>query len=426
MKIKECKKALTGQVNIAPDKSISHRAIICGALAEGETLVHNLLLSEDVLNTIACFRQLGVSIDIEKEKVKIQGLGTRGLRPAPGALDCGNSGTSIRLLSGVLVGQDFSSSLLGDSSLMQRPMARIISPLTKMGANIRGVKGEYPPLEIEAAEKIQGIEYLMPVASAQVKSAILLASLYGDGRTKIIEKQLSRDHTERILQYFGVNLQIQDKIITMENGQNLKGRELFVPGDISSAAYFIVAALLMEGSHLLMKNIGLNPTRDGLIYVLRDMGGHIRIYNKRLINNEPVGDIEVKYSPLKSTIIEGDIIARLIDELPIIALAASLAQGKTLIKDAGELRYKETDRIRAISSELGKMGANIGEKADGMIIEGRDSLRAGQLKSYGDHRIAMTLSIAALKAKGESRIEDYESVSISYPDFYTSLEKLYL
>lgn len=424
--VKECKKGLIGEINIPGDKSISHRAIMCGALANGKTVIDNILLSDDVLNTINCFRSLGVNIRISNKKVTIYGVGRYGLNRPNMDLDCGNSGTTMRLLSGILAGQNFPSRLIGDQSLSKRPMDRIITPLSQMGAIIKSRAKGYPPLEILPSKGLKGIDYRLPVASAQVKSSILWASLYGHGRTVVIENQVSRDHTERMLDYFGVKIAKKGNKIIMENGQSLEGKNLFIPGDISSAAFFIVAASIVEGSHLVIKNVGINPTRRGVLEVLEQMGGKFRILNKRLVNNEEIGDIEVKYSNLKGCTIKGDIIGSLIDELPIIAVAAAFAQGRTIIKDAYELRVKETDRIRAMVIELQKMGAVVKELKDGMIIDGVNNLRGSRINSYNDHRIAMALSIAALKAKGDSFINGYKVVDISYPEFYETLNGLYV
>ncbi len=417
-------KALIGEITVSSDKSISHRAIICGALSEGETVVNNILLSEDVLNTIDCFRKMGVNIKIDGNKVYIQGVGLYGLKRPEDVLNCGNSGTTMRLLSGILVAQDFSTTLIGDDSLMNRPMKRVISPLSKMGANIIGRDGEYPPLQIQSTDNLNGIVYELPIASAQVKSSILLASLYSSGKTIIIENKITRDHTEKMLNYFGQDIVKHNNEIIVDEKQKLIGEEVYIPADISSAAYFLVAASIVKGSRIIIQNVGINPTRDGVLQILDKMGANIVVFNKKIVNNEPIGDIEIKYSPLKACTIEGDIIGRTIDELPIITVAAALADGRTIIRDAKELRYKESDRINAMTVELNKMGAKIEELPDGMIIDGVDSLRPAELNSYGDHRIAMALSIAALKAKGKSSIYGSESVNISYPDFYKTLNNL--
>lgn len=411
MKIEGIKK-LNGEIKVPGDKSISHRAIIFGSISKGETIINNILLSEDTLMTIECFRDMGVQIDIDKKenKVKIIGKGIGGLKEPTKPLDCGNSGTTMRLLSGILVGQDFSSTLIGDESLSNRPMDRIIIPLSKMGGDIKGKNDLYPPLSINPSNGLQGIKYNLPVASAQVKSAILLASIYAHGETQVLESKITRDHTEKMLDYF------------KDNG--FRGREIFVPGDISSASFFIVAASIIKGSSLLIKDVGLNPTRTGIIDVLNEMGARIKMENIRESNNELFGDIYISSSTLNGVIIHKDIIGRLIDEIPIISVAASFAEGKTLIKGAEELKYKETNRINAMVNELKKMNACIEALPDGLIIEGKESLNPGELFSYNDHRIAMALSIAALNTKGESIINNSQCVNISYPTFYETIRQM--
>ncbi|NMA87538.1 MAG: 3-phosphoshikimate 1-carboxyvinyltransferase, partial [Tissierellia bacterium] len=314
MFIEKSNRSLKGEITVPSDKSISHRAIILGALAKGETIIENILLSEDLLHTIDCFRQMGVNIEIYDNKLIIQGVGLYGFKKPEGPIDCGNSGTTMRLLAGISVAQDFSSTLIGDSSLMKRPMKRIISPLSKMGANIIGKDGEYPPLAIESAGALNGITYELPLASAQVKSSILLASLYANGESKIIENKITRDHTERMLNYFGQEVLKNGNEIIVNNKQDLVGKELFIPGDISSASFLMAAATLIEDSHIIIKNVGINPTRSGILEILDKMGQNIKVRNKRLVNNEPIGDMEIKHAPLKACIIEGEIIGRLIDE----------------------------------------------------------------------------------------------------------------
>lgn len=408
MKIKGRKK-LEGSINVPGDKSISHRAIMLGSIAEGETNIENILLSEDTLNTMECFREMGIKIEINRvdNKVRVVGNGIHGLKQPSKALYCGNSGTTMRLLPGLLVGQNFPTTLTGDSSLEGRPMDRIIIPLSNMGANIEGDKNNYPPLNIYPVSELQGINYELPIASAQVKSAILLASLYSKGETKVIEKKVTRDHTERMIEYFKEN--------------QFKGREIYIPGDISSASFFIVGATIIKGSSIIMKDIGINPTRTGIIDVLKEMGGNIEIKNIRIINNEPIADIYVSYTPLKGVELDGNIIGRLIDEIPIIAVAAVFADGTTTIRNAEELKYKETDRISAMVDELRKMGANIVGLPDGLIINGTGKLNPATLNSYDDHRIAMALSIAALNVDGESEIKNSQCVNISYPNFYDTI-----
>lgn len=406
------KKSLKGEIKVPGDKSISHRAVIFGSISKGETVVENILLSEDVLNTIECFREMGVDIEINKEenKLRIIGNGLYGLKKPKKSLDCGNSGTSMRLLAGVLAGQNFESTLIGDSSLSKRPMDRIINPLRKMNVNIHGVDNKYPPISICPSKELYGIEYTLPMASAQVKSAILLASLYAKGETKVIEKKTTRDHTERMMEYF--------------DEDDFKGKNIYVPGDISSAAFFIIGASIMKDSSIVLKDVGINPTRTGIIDVLQSMGGNIEVKNIRNINKEPIGDIYVSYSPLMGIELDSAIIGRLIDEIPIIAVGAMFAQGSTIIRNAEELKYKETDRIHAIVTELRKVGGDIEALEDGLIIKGTSTFYPGVLDSYNDHRIAMALSIAALNIDGKSKINDDRCINISYPQFYESLQKI--
>lgn len=411
MKIKGIK-SLKGEIKVPGDKSVSHRAVMLGSIAKGETIIENILLSEDTYRTIECFSDMGIKIEVdEKEnRVRIEGNGIRGIKRPSKVLDCGNSGTTMRLLSGILVGQDFPSTLIGDDSLSKRPMDRIIIPLTKMGANIEGERDKYPPLKIYPSKSLYGIHYELPVASAQVKSAILLASIYSEGDTKVIEKKVTRDHTERMLEYFE-----EDKF---------NGKEIYVPGDISSAAFFIVGASIIKGSSIVMKDVGINPTRTGIIDVLKAMGANIRIENIRNVNNEPIGDIYVSYAPLKGIELDGEIIGRLIDEIPIIAVAALFAEGTTTIRNAEELKYKETNRIQAIVGELKKMGADIIALEDGLIVHGKKDLSPAIVDSFNDHRIAMALSIAGLNLSGESEIKDSQCVNISYPNFFETIWEL--
>lgn len=408
MKIKGIK-SLKGELKVPGDKSISHRAVMIGSIAKGETIIRNILLSEDTLRTIECFREMGIDIDVDEKEniVRIHGKGLYGLKKPKKYLDCGNSGTTMRLLSGILVGQDFSSTLIGDESLSKRPMDRIIIPLTKMGGNIKGEDNKYAPLRIEPSDELKGIDYELPVASAQVKSAILLASIYSKGKTKVIEKKITRDHTERMLQYFGED--------------EFKGKEIYIPGDISSASFFLVAATILKDSSIIIKDVGINPTRTGIIDVIKAMGGNIRVENIRNINNEPIGDLYVSYSPLKGIELDEKIIGRLIDEIPIIAVAASFAEGTTIIRNAEELKYKETDRLHAMVNELKKMGADIVALPDGLIVHGKKELNPATVDSFKDHRIAMALSIEALNIKGESEIQNSQCVNISYPNFYDTI-----
>lgn len=408
MKIKGIK-SLKGELKVPGDKSISHRAVMIGSIAKGETIIRNILLSEDTLRTIECFREMGIDIDVDEKEniVRIHGKGLYGLKKPKKYLDCGNSGTTMRLLSGILVGQDFSSTLIGDESLSKRPMDRIIIPLTKMGGNIKGEDNKYAPLRIEPSDELKGIDYELPVASAQVKSAILLASIYSKGKTKVIEKKITRDHTERMLQYFGED--------------EFKGKEIYIPGDISSSSFFLVAATILKDSSIIIKDVGINPTRTGIIDVIKAMGGNIRVENIRNINKEPIGDLYVSYSPLKGIELDEKIIGRLIDEIPIIAVAASFAEGTTIIRNAEELKYKETDRLHAMVNELKKMGADIVALPDGLIVHGKKELNPATVDSFKDHRIAMALSIGALNIKGESEIQNSQCVNISYPNFYDTI-----
>lgn len=415
-----------GEIRVPGDKSISHRSIILGALAEGDTVVKNLLVSDDVLRTIQAFKDMGVNIEFVADEIIIHGVGLYGLKKPERHVECGNSGTTARLMSGILAGQKFPSTLVGDQSLSRRPMDRVIIPLRKMGAEIYGRDDKYLPLEIKPAKsKLKAISYELPVASAQVKSAILLASLYANGTTEIIENKKTRDHTERMLKLFGCKIRRKGNSIIMDSNSLLKGKNIYVPGDISSAAYFIVAAAMVEGSDLLIKDVGINPTRDGIIHVLKKMGADIAIINERIVNNEPVGDIRIRYAPLTGISIDREITGIIIDEIPILAVAASVAKGRTIIRDVKELKYKESNRIYAISKELSKMGAKIEALEDGMIIEGVDRLKGAVVDSHGDHRIAMALSIAALVAEGSTIIGNHECVSISYPNFFDTLELIY-
>lgn len=425
-RIKQCSKPLKGEILVAPDKSISHRTIIFSGLSSGSGVVNNFLRSGDTLSTCACMRSLGIEVLDQGGCVVVEGKGLSGLREPEGILDCGNSGTTMRLLSGLLAGQSFISLMSGDNSLNRRPMRRVIEPLTAMGAEIWGRDGGYyPPLAIKGCASLEGIAYQMPVASAQVKSALLLAGLYARSETKIIEPEKSRDHTERMLQAMGADIKVQGYEVILKPGQELRAQEFFVPGDISSAAFFLVAALIVPGSEIMIREVGINPTRAGLIEVLLAMGARINIENQRVIGGEPIGDIVASYSELRGVQVEGEIIPRLIDEIPILAVAMALAQGESRVQDAGELRVKESDRIKAICSELGKMGASIEELEDGFVIQGRpDGLKGAAVDSRGDHRIAMSTAIAALKASGETIVHNSEIVDISFPEFWPLLGRL--
>jgi len=422
---------ITGEIHVPGDKSISHRVIMLGALAKGETVVKGFLPSGDCLATVECFRKLGIEMEsrmlnVERraQELIIRGKGRRGLSQPKGILNVGNSGTTIRLMTGILAGQDFSSEITGDSSIQKRPMMRIVKPLREMGANIEGqgsrVKGQeevYAPLLIRG-QKIKGITYDLPVASAQVKSAIMLAGLFAVGTTQVIEKNKSRDHTERMFEYFGIGTGCE-----VSGMREFEAREINVPGDLSSAAFFLVAALITHSSQLTIHNVGLNPTRTGIIDVLHRMGAEFEVRDEQIISGEPRGTIFVSRTfehsniRLKGIKIDGEIVPRIIDEFPIIAVAATQAEGITEIRGARELRIKESDRIATISSELRKMGAKIQELDDGMIIEGPTKLKGAKVKSYGDHRIAMSLAIAGLIADGETIIDDTACIETSFPGF---------
>lgn len=409
---------ISGEISVPGDKSISHRAIMFSAIAEGTTTITGFLNSEDCLCTATAFKNMGIDITgLGTDRVIVQGKGLSGLEEPMQVLNAGNSGTTMRLILGILAGQDFFSVLTGDQYLCQRPMKRVIEPLSAMGAKILGRNNNnYPPLAIRGGT-LRAMEYKLPIASAQVKSAILLAGLYANGITRVTEPASSRDHTERMLRYLGVDMNIDGLTISIKSRQTLIARDLNVPGDISSAAFFIAAALLIPNSKLIIRNVGVNPTRMGLVNILQDMGAQIQLDNLNENGPEPVADIVVAYSQLKGIEIGGETIPTLIDEIPILAVIASQAEGKTVIRDAGELRVKETDRIHAIVTELSRLGARIEEQEDGMIIHGHTSLRGAQCHSYGDHRMAMSIAIAGLLADGKTTITDTECINTSFPTF---------
>ncbi|WP_218843234.1 3-phosphoshikimate 1-carboxyvinyltransferase [Sporosarcina sp. JAI121] len=418
------KPILTGDVAVPGDKSISHRAVMLGSIAEGETKITGFLDGEDCLRTIDIFRQLGVSIEREGTNVTVDSPGLQGWQLPSGDLYAGNSGTTARLMLGILAGSNIESVLTGDESLSKRPMNRVTLPLSTMGASIAGgPDGNLLPLTI-AGGHLTAIDYKMPVASAQVKSAILFAGLNAEGTTTISEKTVSRDHTERMLMQFGASIQVDGFKVSVKGGNVLHGTEVIVPGDISSAAFFMSAAAMIKGSSVTFKNVGLNPTRTGILDVLRNMGARVEILEEKNGVGEPFGTVKVSYGELRATEISGELIPRLIDELPIIALLATQAEGTTVIKDAEELRVKETDRIAAVTSELKKIGADIEATDDGMIIHGPTALTGGTLTSYGDHRVGMMAAIAALIASEPIQIEDPECIAISYPGFFEDLDKL--
>ncbi len=413
-----------GEITPPGDKSISHRSLILGSLANGHSVVKDFLISDDTLSTANAMRALGITIGINGTQVDITGKGLYGLSEPEKVIDCGNSGTTTRLLTGLLSAQTFTSILDGDKYLQARPMRRVVGPLSLMGAQIEGKEdGNKLPLTI-TGKKLKGIRYELPVASAQVKSAILLAGLYADGETEVIEPEPSRDHTERMLSYLGVAIQKNGNSIKINKTQEINPGEIIVPADISSAAFFIVAALITPGSEVLIKNVGISPLRTGIIDILQNMGGDIEIINQREVNKEPIGDILTRSSDLHGTEISGELIPKAIDELPIAAVAACFAEGETRIRDAKELRVKETDRIKAMATELGKLGARVLEFEDGMSIHGSRSLTGAVCSSWGDHRIAMSIAIAGTRAKGETQILDAECVSVSYPGFFKIIDEL--
>jgi len=421
----ERKGGLKGEVTVPGDKSISHRAVIIGSLAKSKTRIIEPSRGDDNLRTLNAFRMMGIEVDEPKvDQLIINGRGLYGLTEPEDVIDAGNSGTTVRLLTGLLTGQRFFSVITGDRYLRKRPMKRVVEPLSSMGAKIWGREnGNFAPLAINGT-RLNPIDYVSPIASAQVKSAILLAGLYADGVTKITEPSLSRDHTERMLRFFGANLKRKDNSVSIAGGSNLEGRELEIPGDISSAAFFIVAALIIPNSEVFLKRVGVNPSRTGILEVLKKMGANIQLLNEYETWGEPVADILVKTSRLKGTKIDGDLIPKTIDELPILSLAASVAEGDTVIKDAKELRVKETDRIKAVASELKKFGAEVEEFDDGMRISGKDKLMGCNCQSFGDHRIAMSLIIAGLMASGKTVVEDTSCIGTSFPEFRDKLFSL--
>lgn len=415
-------KQLNGQIEVPADKSISHRSIMFGAIAKGTTTVKNFLRGEDCLSTLNGFKELGVPIEDDGQTITIQGVGFEGLKPALGPIDLGNSGTSIRLMMGILAGTSFQTTLFGDEYLNRRPMQRVMAPLNQMGAHLVGFENtQYPPISIQGA-KLAPITYEMPVASAQVKSAIIFAALQAQGTSTIIEKEPSRNHTEQMIKQFGGEIEVSGKTIRVTGPQQLTGQEVIVPGDISSAAFFIVAAAILKNSQVVLKNVGINPTRTGILDVLEAMGGTFELSEVDEANESAT--ITVTSSTLKATTIQGADIPRLIDELPIIALLATQAEGTTIIKDAQELKVKETNRIDATCEELQKLGANIEPTDDGMIIHGPVQLHGGKVSSRGDHRIGMMLQIAALLTEKIVELDKAEAVAVSYPHFFEDLASL--
>lgn len=420
-------KRVCGEVAVPGDKSISHRYAILGAIAEGRTAVENFSASRDCQSTLTCLQNLGVPIETEGNRVFIEGVGLDGLREPVTTLDAENSGTTIRILSGVLAGTKFVTTITGDTSLQKRPMRRIIEPLTKMGATIEARDGNYPPLRI-AGKKLTPIDYRLPVASAQVKSCVLMAGLYADGETVVCEPTKTRDHTEIALRQFGAEVAVQDDRVSVKGRPLLRGVDAYVPGDLSSSAFFIVAALLLPGSELVIKNVTLNPTRLGIVRLLQSLGARITLAPDSETRSEPKGHIAVKYSDALFDAprleIHGAMVPDLIDEIPILCVLGTQLKNGLALRDAQELRVKESDRIRAMAENLRQIGADVQERPDGMVIAGGRKLTGGEVSSYGDHRIAMTFAVANLIAGGTITIADKECVNVSFPGFFQALDRV--
>lgn len=420
---------LIGDITVPGDKSITHRAALFGALAYGETLIHNFLAAEDCISTLRCLQQMGIGVEgVGTREVVVYGNGIRGLRDPRDVLDVGNSGTLARLMLGVLAGQPFEATVTGDASIQRRPMDRVAIPLRQMGAIVEG-QGERctPPVTIRGGI-LKPITYTTPVASAQVKSAILLAGLNACGKTTVMESGLSRDHSERMLRAFGADMVVERSsvvtTVSVQGPAELRAQAVTVPGDVSSAAFFLVGAAILPGSEVRVRGVGVNPTRTGVLDVLRQMGADVRWENERETSGEPVANVIVRHAPLRGVTIGGDLIPRLIDELPVLAVAACFAEGTTIVRDAKELRVKESDRIATMTSELRKMGARIEEREDGWVIEGPNKLKGATVQSHGDHRVAMSCAIAALASEGETLIENTDCIATSFLEFEEILERL--
>jgi 3-phosphoshikimate 1-carboxyvinyltransferase len=425
-KVKKAVTGLKGELTVPPDKSISHRAIMFGSISNGKCEVRNFLFSEDCMSTLKAFHALGTEITREGETVTVKGKGLKGLQPPSGELYLGNSGTTMRIISGILAGQSFETLLTGDESLSKRPMRRIIDPLSLMGAEIEPTEGgDHAPLKIKGKTvPLKAIDYSLPMASAQVKSCVLAAGLYADGKTQVIEPYQSRDHTERMMKYFSADIRRDGLLTEVQGLKELISKDLVVPGDISSAAFFMVGALIVHGSHLVIREVGMNPTRTGIIEVLKRMGADIRVLDLRE-GLEPAGDLEVRHSDLKGTVVEEDEVPLLIDEIPILAVAACMAEGETVIKGIKELKVKETDRVKSVTENLFQMGIRAEEENNSLIIPGKSAeLAAAELDSFGDHRIAMSSAIAALVSDGECVILNTACTDTSYPNFLGDLHKV--
>jgi len=415
-------KAISGSLSLPGDKSISHRYALIGAIAEGDTSIANYSTGADCHSTLGCVRALGIEVEGAGTEFVIRGKGLDGLRAPAGDLDAGNSGSTIRMLSGILAGQPFASCIFGDESLSHRPMQRVMKPLAQMGARIEARDGQFPPLRIEGGS-LRAIDYTLPVPSAQVKTCVLFAGLYADGATTVTEPIRSRDHTEIALREFGADIAVERQKITIAGRPRLEGRKLVVPSDLSSAAFFLVAGLLVPGSHLSIQGVGLNPTRSALLDFLAGMGARVRVLKLESENGELIGDLEVEYSHLRGGTIDGGLTAALIDEIPVLAVLGAATEEGLTVRDAGELRIKETDRIRTVVENLRLMGVQAEELPDGMVIPGRQQFHAATLASSGDHRIAMAFAVAALRADGESVIEGADAASVSFPEFWETLAR---
>jgi 3-phosphoshikimate 1-carboxyvinyltransferase len=408
---------LRGTITVPGDKSITHRAIILSALAEGESTIRSYCRGADCLHTVQAFEALGVPVEVREDQLRIGGKGLDGLREPEHMLDCGNSGTGIRLMAGVMAGQSFFSILTGDESIRRRPMGRVVKPLRRMGATIAGRHdGELAPLAVSAA-RLRGIHHVSPIASAQVKSSLLLAGLFADGETTVTEPSASRDHTERMFTHLGLPVTRQGYVVTVRGRSAFKAKDLTVPGDISSAAFFLVAASIVPDSDVTITNVGINPTRTGVLTILQEMGASIEVLNRREEAGEPVADLRARHAELHGIHIGAARIPETIDELPVLCLAAACAQGVTVISGAGELRVKESDRIATMATELARIGAQVTEQPDGLRVLGGATLYGARCQSYGDHRVAMTMAIAGLVALGETRVDDANCISTSFPDF---------
>ncbi|MCZ2153943.1 MAG: 3-phosphoshikimate 1-carboxyvinyltransferase [Bryobacterales bacterium] len=410
-------------IRLPGDKSISHRYGMLTALAEGTSTIHNYSSGVDCHTTLKAMQSLGAKVSVDGVTVTVEGVGPRGLQAPGSAIDAGNSGTTMRLLSGILAGQHFDSEIFGDDSLNQRPMQRIMDPLRLMGAEIEGREGKYPPLRI-SGRTLSGIEYATPVASAQVKSCVLMAGLFAQGETVVEERIRTRDHTELALRAFGADIDVRGTRVTVRGGSPLKSLDLMVPSDLSSAAFFLAATLLIPGSSLRIQGVGLNPSRTALLDFLISMGANIRIVNLSQVNGEMMGDLQVRYGPLRGGVIDGDLPALLIDEIPVLAVLGAASRDGLTVRNASELRVKETDRIATVARNLRVLGADVEEYPDGFTVKPAVPFRSGVFESHGDHRIAMSFAVAALAATGESSIVDAECAGVSFPEFYTTVDQL--